>query len=236
MRRSLFSALFATTVCAATPLLAAPAMPAPHTIAMTGEGVVTAMPDRANVYAGVVTHAATAGAAMDANRAVMNRVFDAITALGIPRDSVQTSSFGLEPEYPPEDPKNPKPREINGYEVSNSVNVTLADITKAGEVLDALIAAGANQSAGVTFSVKNPHPLLVAARADAAKDALERAQIYAKAVGAVLGPVLSIREGNVAVIGGNVETVVVTAEKRSTPIAASEQSVDAEVTVVWALK
>jgi len=203
---------------------------------MVGEGEVRAMPDRANVYAGVVTHARSASEAMNANRAIMNKVFDSVTALGIPKSAIETASFSLEPEYPPEDPKDPRPREINGYEVSNSVNVTLTDVTQAGAVLDALIAAGANQSAGVSFSVKNPHPLEVAARADAARDALERAQVYTKAVGATLGPVLSIREGNTAYVGGQIETVVVTAERRSTPIAAAEQSVTATVTVVWALK
>ena len=233
-RRVLFAAMSA--FCVSLPVSAAPVTPVPHTIAMTGEGVITAMPDRANVFAGVVTHARTAGAAMDANRAVMNRVYDAIAAPGLPKDAVETSSFSLEPEYPPEDPKNPQPREINGYEVSNSVNVTLADISKTGAVLDALIGAGANQSAGVSFSVKNPHPLLVQARAAAARDALDRAQTYAHEVGAALGPVLSIREGSTAVIGSNVETVVVTAERRATPISAGEQSVDAEVTVVWVLK
>ena len=236
MRSAIFATLVMSIVALLSPALAAPASPTAHTIAMTGEGSVTATPDRANVFAGVVTYAKTAGAAMDANRAVMNRVFDAIVALGIPKNAVETSSFSLEPQYPPEDPKNPQPREINGYEVSNSVNVTLADITKAGAVLDALISAGANQSAGVSFSVKDPHPLLVAARAAAARDALERARIYAHEVGAELGPVISIREGNSAVIGSSVETVVVTAERRSTPISAGEQTVDAVVTVVWALK
>lgn len=236
MRVSILATMIAATVCFSTYLNAAPANPFPRTIAMTGERTATAAPDRADISAGVVTHAKTAGAAMDANRAVMNRVFDAIAALSIPKDAVQTSGFSLEPEYPPEDPKNPQPREINGYAVSNSVNVTLADITMAGAVLDALISAGANQSAGVSFSVKNPHPLLVAARSAAARDALERARTYAHEVGVELGSVISIREGNAAVIGSAVENIIVTAERRATPISAGEQSVDAQVTVVWALK
>ena len=236
MRISTYITIVASIICFSSSVEAAPVGPVPHTIAMTGEGSVTAMPDRADVSAGVQTHAKTAGAAMDANRVIMNRVFDAIAALGIPKDAVETSSFSLEPEYPPEDPKNPQPREINGYEVSNSVNVTVSDITKVGAVLDALISAGANQSAGVSFSVKNPHPLLVATRAAAARDALERARTYAHEVGAELGPVISIREGNSAVIGSNLESVVVTAERRPTPINAGEQSIEAQVTVVWALK
>jgi len=236
MRISICATIVASIVCFSSALAAAPATPPPRTIAMTGEGSVTATPDRANVSAGVQTHARTAGAAMDANRALMNRVYDAIAALGIPKDAVETSSFNLEPEYPPEDPKNPRPREISGYEVSNSVNVTLVDITKTGAVLDALIEAGANQSAGVGFSVKNPHPLLVAARAAAARDALERARTYAHEVGVELGPVISIREGSSAVIGTGVENMIVTAERAPTRISAGEQSVDAQVTVVWALK
>src|ERR1700744_1174921 len=89
-------------VLLAGPGAAAPAqygVPVQRTIAMTGTGTGSAMPDRANVYAGVVTDRRTASQAMDANRGVMNRVFDAVTALGIPKSAIQTSSFSLDPHY-----------------------------------------------------------------------------------------------------------------------------------------
>lgn len=208
----------------------------PRTITMTGEGEVKAAPDQAIVSAGAITRARTASEAVAENNEIMNRVFDGLAKLGIPRKSIATYGFSVEPQYPPENEKDPQPHVIVAYEASNGINVTLDDVSRAGSVLDALIEAGANQSAGVSFQIKDPKPLLDEARAKAGRDALERAQIYAKAVGAVLGPVRSINEGYGAVTRGTMESVVVTAQRRGTPIEAGEQSVSAAVTVVWGIK
>jgi uncharacterized protein YggE len=228
--------LFFARPSSAATTIALPSEP-PRTIAMTGEGEVKAMPDQAAVSAGAVTQARTASDAVTANSAIMSRAFGTLAALGIPRTSIATAGFALEPQYPPQSEKNPQPRVIVGYEVSNNISVTLDDVTRAGGVLDALIDAGVNQSAGVAFNIKNPKPLLDQARELAGKDALRRAQIYARAVGATLGPVRSIHEGyGRESSGGEVETVVVTGGRAPTPIAAGEQSVSATVTVEWAVK
>ncbi len=209
--------------------------PAPRTITMTGEGEVSAAPDEAVVSGGAVTQAKSASDAVAQNSEIMNRVFAGLTKLGIARKAIATYGFSVEPQYPPANEKNPQPHVIIGYEVTNGINVTLDDVTRAGAVLDALIEAGANQSAGVAFRIKNPKPLLDEARAKAGRDALERARIYAKAVGAVLGPVRSIQEGYGRIANG-VELVVVTAQRRGVPIEAGAQSVSATVTVVWGIK
>jgi hypothetical protein len=205
-------------------------------VVMTGEGEIMAMPDQAVISAGAVTQAKTASEAVAENSAIMSRAFDALKGLGVSKAKTATSGFSLDPQYPPQSDKNPQPRVIIGYEVSNSISVTLDDVARAGAVLDALIEAGANQSAGVTFSIKNQQPLLDQARALAARDALNRAQIYSRNVGATLGAVRSIREGYVSPSTNQVESVVVTASRAATPIAAGEQSVSATVTVEWAIK
>lgn len=207
-----------------------------RTVTMTGEGEVSAAPDEAVVSGGAITREKTASEAVAENSKIMNRVFDALDKLGIPRKAIATYGFSLDPQYPPSNDKDPQPHVIIAYEVTNGISVTLDDVTRAGSVLDALIEAGANQSAGVNFRIKNPKPLLDEARAKAGRDALERAQIYAKAVGAVLGPVHSISEGYGQVSRGTLESVVVTAQRRGTPIEAGEQSVSATVTVMWGIK
>lgn len=206
------------------------------TVVMTGNGSVSASPDQAQVSAGVVAQAKTADAAVAKNRNIINRVFDVLRQMGISRQAIQTTGFSLEPIYPPEDVKHPQPHEVIAYEVSNGIDVKLDDVTRAGAVLDALISAGANQSAGVVFSIKNPQPLLREARVQAAKDALNRAQTYSSAVDATLGSVLSIREGYSYHPTNGLETVTVTSAKASTPIEAGEQTVEATVTITWSLK
>lgn len=208
-----------------------------RTVVMTGEGEVKATPDQAVISAGAVTQARTASAAVAANSAIMSRAFAALSQLGVARDAIATAGFTLEPQYPPPNDKNPQPRSIVGYEVTNSISVTLDNVGRVGAVLDALIDAGANQSAGVSFSIKDPKPLLERARDLAARDALRRAQVYAAAVGASVGSVRSIQEGYAQVAKrGYTDAVMVTAARSPTPIAAGQQSVTATVTIAWDLK
>lgn len=202
-----------------------------HTITMTGHGEVRAAPDMATVNAGVTTAAPTAAAALSADNARMNQMFDALRKMGIPDRDIQTSGFSVSPQYTNGEANNP--RRLTGYQVSNEVSVRLDDVTRVGAALDTLVGAGTNQMNGVSFDIATPAPLLEKARTQAIADARMRAQTYARAAGVTLGPIVSISEG-----GGEVprpmfrlERVVVTGSR--VPVAAGEQSVAADVTVVW---
>ena len=74
---------------------------------------------------------------------------------------------------------------ITGYQATNTVSVRFRDIAKAGAILDALVAEGANQIDGPNLSIDKPEAALDEARADAVKRARARgAELYAKAAGA----------------------------------------------------
>ena len=69
--------------------------PAPNadTVTVSGAGVVTAVPDRAQISAGVESRAATARAALQANAAAMEKVLDALRARGGQNVTTQTVSL-----------------------------------------------------------------------------------------------------------------------------------------------
>lgn len=206
-------------------------------VIMSGEGSVKAVPNIADVSGGVTTRARHAGDALHANSDAMAKVVVALKALGVTDKEITTTNFSFEPQYETDDKGSRDPsNRVVGYTVSNEINVTLSDLSKAGDVLDVLIEAGANDSASISFDIKDRHALEMQARAEAGRDALERAQTYARQVGAELGPVRTIREGVFSEPGGGLETVTVTAMRASTRIEAGEQSISATVTVVWALK
>ena len=46
-----------------------------------------------------------------------------------------------------------------GYRASSSLNVTVRDITKVGDILDQATTAGANNISGVNFTVDNSDPI-----------------------------------------------------------------------------
>lgn len=201
----------------------------PHTITVTGHGEIKAVPDTASINAGVTTDAPTAAAALSANRTRMNQVFDALKKLGVPDRDVQTTGFSVSPQYTNGDNNNP--RHLTGYQVNNDVRVRLTDMAKVGTTLDTLISAGANQMNGISFDIANPAPALEKARAQAVTDARTRAQTYAQAAGVTLGPILSISEGGSEAPPRPLFRVM--AMVAPTPIAPGEQSVTADVTVVW---
>jgi hypothetical protein len=159
----------------------------------------------------------------------MKGVFAALEKLGVPQKNIQTSNFFVSPQYSNGD--NNTARRLTGYQVNNDVTARLEDVGKLGGALDALVAAGANQINGISFSIQNDAPLLEKARAQAIADARLRAETYAKAAGVTLGPILSISEG-----GGETPPrpmYRMAAMAADTQIAPGEQSVTANVSVVW---
>lgn len=144
------------------------------------ESVATA-PDIANLDAGVTTFAPTAVESMRQNAAAMTAVINRIEALGIDRDDIQTSGINLGAEY--EYDEATRSQRFRGYRVANRVNVKLRDIDRTGEVLDALVAAGATDLGGIGFGIDDPATAQEQARSAAVETANSRALGYARQVG-----------------------------------------------------
>lgn len=131
---------------------------------------VKAKPDLAEVSAGVSTQATTAVEAMRLNAAAMDAVVKRIKALGIKDADIQTTGINLGAQY---DYDQSAQRQVfRGYQASNRVSVTLRDVARTGPVLDALVAAGATDIGGPSFSLDDDS----APRAQARKSAFEKAQ------------------------------------------------------------
>ena len=204
--------------------------PEPHTITVSGEGEVKAVPDEAVLTAGVESTGTTADAALAANRRAMSNVFATLKRQGIPDKSIQTSGFNISPQY---EAGNHNRQRIVGYQASNNVEITIDDTSKLGASIDALVASGANSMGGVSFTTRDPRPLLKQARESAVKDAMDRAETYAQAAGLTLGRVIEIDDGEVQIPRPMFRSVGTNrfVAGMETPIAAGQQSVTARVTV-----
>ena len=207
-----------------------------RTITVTGEGEVRGIPDQAQLSAGVATVAVTANAALTENARKMTSVFAALSRIGVPQREMKTSNFSVSPQYPPYNQNTVGLQKIVGYQVSNQIDVTLDDVKTLGPALDALVAAGANQINAISFSLRDPKPLLAAAREQAVADAITRAQTYAKAAGVTLGPILTIQEGGAEVPRPVFAARLMAGAPPPTPTAAGEQSVTANVSLVFEIK
>lgn len=159
---------------------------------VVAEGRVTRVPDVARVNAGVVTQASTASAALQGNAERMARVVAALRRAGVAERDIQTSQISLQPEYRYAEGQAPQ---LTGYQATNSVAVRFRDLRNAGRILDALVAAGANQIGGPTLEIDRPEAALDEARVAAIRHARARADLYARAIGKRVGRILLISEG-----------------------------------------
>lgn len=160
-------------------------------ITVVGQGEAFGRPDRAQAQVGVDIFAPTVAEATSQNEATIQQVIDALTALGIDPDDIQTTNYSLwaEQRYGENGPEG-----IVGYRVTNQVNVTIRDINQVSEVLGAATEAGANSIYGVSFSVADPSALEAEAREKAIADARERAASLAQLSGVELGSVRAVSE------------------------------------------
>ena len=98
----------------------------------------------------------------------------------------------MNPQYVYEQNQPPK---FNGYQVTNQVTVTVRDLSKLGQAVDATVGAGANTVGGISFGLQNPQVAEDAARMDAVKALQAKADLYARATGYKIVRLVNLGEG-----------------------------------------
>jgi len=167
----------------------------PGTITVPGRGSVRVAPDVATLRLGVAIVRPTAGEARSAAAATMGALIDAIAAGGVERRDLRTALVGLDAvrEYSGEG----APR-VTGYQLTNSLEVTVRAIDAVGGLIDAALAAGATSMDGLAFRLADPREALAEARRLAVGDARSRAETLAAEAAVGLGRVVEIVEGGAA--------------------------------------
>jgi len=204
-------------------------------LSVSAIGEARRVPDIATLSTGVVTRAPDARAAMQANATEMDKVVAAIRAAGIAERDIQTSGVNLNPDYRYNDNQPPT---ITGYQASNTVNITVRDIGKLGELMDALVEVGANQVHGPGFEVDDKEAARDEARRAALETAQARADMYARTLGLQVRRIVSISEGGGM---GPPQPVPMMAMARmesaqaDTPVAPGESTLSVNLDVVFEL-
>lgn len=205
-----------------------------RTVSVSATGLASATPDMATISTGVVAEAATAREAMAANTAAMSKLLNGIKAAGFDSKDIRTTTVDVNPRYA--EPRPGKPAVINGYSAQNQVRITVRDLKKLGDLLDAVLALGATQMGGIAFEVSQAEKLRDEARKTAMINARRRAELYATAAGASLGDVLSISEDTPSVQPRMMEGRAVAFSAASVPVEAGEIQLNATIHVTWAMK
>lgn len=219
-------------------LLSGLALPVPAQdmadLRVTGRGTVEAVPDMAVLTLGVAHEAETAAAAMERVSADLAAVMDRLKAAGIEDRDLQTSGLDLSPVWT--DREAGRRQEIIGFRAANMLSVRVRGLDGLGEVLDGVIAAGANTFQGLGFGLQEPEPVLDAARRAAVADALRKAALYAEAAGLTLGPVRSLSDEGGPVPRPMTMDAAPRMAAEAVPVAPGEVTFSASVTMVFALE
>ena len=201
-----------------------------NTISLSGSGSASARANQATLTVGVQTERPYASEAVSDNAAAMTAVIDAIKALGIDEDDIETVIYGVYPMY------DYDLRRVTDYRVTNMVQVSIADLDMVGDVIDAASEAGANRINGVSFGLSDDltQELKLDAYRAALGDAEGKAEVIAETLGLELTGVLSVSESVYYPYAPMREVdYAIGAEKASTPILEGSLSVSVTVQVVY---
>ena len=186
MLRNMIGLMLASAMVSAMPIAAQePAVPS---IVTTGDAVVRRAPDRAFLVATVETRARDPKEAQSQNAKMMSAVQARVAAAGIPKDAVRTLGYNIQQEF---DFTNGR-RIPRGYVARNAVEARVDALESLGELLDAVVQAGATSISGVRFDLRDRAGAEREALRLAVVDARARAEAAAAGVGRTIDRVLRI--------------------------------------------
>lgn len=164
----------------------------PRFVAVSGDGEVSAVPDRARLQLGVTQLSADVATA----EAEVNKVVRAYLAeakkLGARDEQITTTGVSIQPEYVWDEKE--RRNQLTGYRVSRDIEVRIASLDKLGAFLLAATKSGVNQVQPPQLESSKAKDLENQALAAAAKDAQAKAALLASTLGVKLGGVRSIAE------------------------------------------
>ena len=149
---------------------------------------------------------------------------------------VKTSGYSLSPQYDYADRHAPH---LTGYEASNTVSVTVDDLSLLGKVIDSATSTGATNVNGISFTLRDPSAVRAQALAEAATRARSNAEALAKALGVTVMNVLEAQPNETPMVRPLTKTFAAVspmAMQTATPIEAGDVDIHATVTVTMQIQ
>jgi uncharacterized protein YggE len=194
-------------------------------VTVVGTASATARPDRASLSLGVQSRRPSAQSALQVVDERAATLVSALRDAGARDEDLRTTGLNLWFD-----------QSAREYVASYSINVTVpAD--DAGRFLDAAAEVAGDELMlnGITFSVADPAAVVAPLREVAVADARAKAEVLAAAVGAALGPVVTVVEGGP---GGAVPVFKAGAARlaMAAPIEGGSETMNLQVTVTFELE
>jgi uncharacterized protein YggE len=163
--------------------------PRPRLISVTGTAEIQVAPDEAVLRLGIETSNKDLAYAKSQHDTRVKKVMALAQSAGVEAKYIQTSELTMGPEY-----TDDRYRQLLGYEVSQTIAITLKDLSKYEALMTRLLGAGVNRVDGIDFRVAEPRKHKDEARAKAIRAAREKAVAMAAELGQTIGKPWSISE------------------------------------------
>ena len=126
----------------------------------------------------------------------MNQINAFLAEKGIDTKDLKTTNYSMNPRYNyvPCTQGTCPPPSINGYSITQSLEVKVRDTGKTGELLSGIVAAGANSVSGVSFMTDDDAEARQVARVEAMQDARKKALDLAVAGNFRVGKMITFYE------------------------------------------
>lgn len=217
-------------------MLPALAEDASDCLVVTGTATVTLQPDTATIELGAQTRANSVGEAYRENSKVMDGLIAKVMELGLAREDIRTSQFNVYFEQAYDSMSTGAIR--GNFNVTNMIVITIRDISKVSDILDAASQAGANNIYGLTFSSSKSTEAYHQALKKAVEDASAKAEVLAQAAGRTLGRIVKIEDTPIYGVPYGMENRISFEDAKASgaPILAGDASVVATVSLQFELK
>jgi uncharacterized protein YggE len=174
------------------------------TIVVSGQGQAVVIPNAAEFSFSVTKTAATVAAAQNAASTLTNQAIAALKSAGVADKDLQTTDYSINPHYtysatPTVCPLNgcpPVQQVISGYDVSQTIDVTVETASSTSQLLSTIGQLGVTNISGVTFTESDKNAVQNEARANAIANAQTQAATLASQLGVTLGRIVSFQESS----------------------------------------
>ena len=214
-----------------------------NTISFSGKGEVVVKPDIATVSFGVTAENLDVAKAQTTATTKMNSIIDLLKKQGVSEKDIKLTNYNIYPRYDYVQNSTLYPytgkQVLAAYVVSQTVEVKIRDISKAGEILTGVGEFGVTDVSGLTFSVDNDQVIKDQARDLAIIDAKTQAETLAKSLGVKLVKITNFSEnGNYPVYYEMNKSMALTAgSDRAVPqVPMGENKITSNVSITYEIK
>ncbi len=218
-----------------------------NTISVNGKGEEVVIPDVATFSFGVTETAKTVADAQKVATEKLNATLKVVKEAGVADKDVKTTSYTINPHYEYTSGActqwscSPGKSTLTGYDVSQTIEVKVRDIEKAGTILASIGSMEVQNVSGLSFSVDDIDTVKAAARAKAIENAKVKAEKLAKDLGVKIVRITSFYDSSDQPtpyygMGGDMMSAKVMSAEASPQIPAGENKIIANVTINYEIK